>query len=121
MKRSLLYFTIITFIIIVISVGTNLYHNFTTSTITADIAIQTTPIPSGFDLKAAESLQKRQIIAAGDLSEKFLQKLATQSGSINLTPIPSPTVSASSSASQKKSAKLPQITSSTQPKIQPKQ
>lgn len=81
MIKNLLYFSILTTIVIISWISFGIYHNFTASTITADTSILITPIPGRFDDATLRQITTRYVIEA-DLSQKRLESSATP----NLSP-----------------------------------
>jgi hypothetical protein len=82
MIKNLLYFSIITTIVIISWISFGVYHSFTASTIAHDTSILITPIPGRFDDATIRRITTRHVIQA-DLSQK---KLGTPSATPTLTP-----------------------------------
>lgn len=89
MIKSLLYFAILTTTVVLSWIGFSIHHNYTTSTISQDTSIRTTPIEGRFDRETMGKLKTKKVIEA-DLSEIRDE-----------TTIPSATDSAASAAATK--------------------
>ncbi len=86
-KRELILILVSTFIIVVIWVGFNIYHNFVTSTISNNEAIQIAPINPNFDTKTISELKQREMVTP------FYNATGSSVVSPTPTPLPIPSVS----------------------------
>lgn len=59
MLKNLLYFAIFSTFLVLVVIGLNIYHNFTTSTVSSDASIQIIPITPSFDVKTIKMLKSR--------------------------------------------------------------
>lgn len=62
-QKDILYITISSFILVVAWVGFNLYHTYTTTTISEDLQMQIIPIDRDFDTTTIQQLKKRTKVA----------------------------------------------------------
>ena len=76
MIKNLLYFSIITTIVIISWISFGIYHSFTASTIAPDTSILITPISGRFDDATLRRITTRHVIQV-DLSQKKLEASAT--------------------------------------------
>lgn len=76
MIKNLLYFSILTTIVILSWITFGVYHNYTTSTIAPDASILITPIPGRFDDVTIRRITTRRVIQV-DLSQNKLEASAT--------------------------------------------
>ena len=76
MIKNLLYFSIITTIVIISWISFGVYHSFTASTIADDTSILITPIPGSFDDATIRRITTRRVIQV-DLSQRKLEASAT--------------------------------------------
>lgn len=85
-QKDILYISISSFILVVAWVSFNIYHTYTTTTISEDLQMQIIPIDRDFDTTTIQQLQTRSKVAPFNEVKDPL---------INVTPTPQP---ASSSA-----------------------
>ena len=96
-QNDLLLLVISIFVIVVIWIGTNLYHAFVTSTITETQNIQVTPIDPQFDREVLEKLKSRTVVDPLFEADSIAASTpATPSPSISVRPSISPTATTSS-------------------------
>lgn len=90
MLRNLLYLAILTTIVVFSMIGFNIFHNYTTSTVSQDTGEAITPITPTFDRGALEALRQRKEVI-GDLKKPV--RRATSEGIFEFLPttFPEPT------------------------------
>ena len=97
-QNDLLLLVISIFVIVVIWIGTNLYHAFVTSTITETQNIQVTPIEPNFDREVLEKLKARTVVDPLFEADSIAASTpATPTPSVSIRPSVSPAASPSSS------------------------
>jgi len=96
-QNDLLLLAISIFVIVVIWIGTNLYHAFVTSTITETQNIQVTPIDPHFDREVLEKLKSRTVVDPLFEADSITASThAIPSPSVSIRPSISPTATPSS-------------------------
>ncbi len=61
-QKDILYISISSFILVVVWIGSNIYHAHVTSTITPDLQIKILPIDPDFDASTIQNLKSRERI-----------------------------------------------------------
>ncbi len=85
-QREILFVVISIFILVLVYIGFNIYHNAASSTISDTLSVQIVPINPGFDLKTIESLKKRT-----QISPDYQAPPQATSSPSSILPLPSPT------------------------------
>lgn len=101
-KNDLLFLSIAIFLLVFAWTVFNIYHKAVKSTISQTINTQIIPINPNFDTKTLDQLKKRQKITPilemkKNLSEKENPQEAASKPSVNITPLPLSSSSASQS------------------------
>lgn len=87
MLKNLLYFAIFSTFLVLVVVGLNVYHNFTTSTVANDTSIKIVPITPSFDIKTIKMLESRLSIPV-NLSEQVSFPTSAPAFPDTLSPTP---------------------------------
>lgn len=88
MLKNLLYFAVLTTVIVLSWIVFGIYHNITTSTISDDTSIRIIPIPANFDTATIDNLKSKEVIQADLFAGS---SISTQAGIITTLPTPNPT------------------------------
>lgn len=92
MLKNLLYFAILTTVIVISWITFGIYHNNITSTISPDTSIRISPIPANFDIETITNLKSKEVIQA----DLFAGPASSISGTTNIPKITSTPTSTTS-------------------------